>query len=93
MGVQLHPTSYSMSPSLYMYNLLGGAAKNFIQVVHPNKINYMNKMSKKNLGSIIQAITGHGLFSHHIRKWKKYVDQTCQCCLEEDVETARHLWS
>ena len=48
-----------------------GAAKNFIQVVNPNKIKYMKKMSKKNLGVIFQAITSHGLFGHHIRKWKK----------------------
>ena len=48
-----------------------GAAKNFIQVVNPNKIKYMKKKSKKNLGVISQAITGHGLFGHHIRKWKK----------------------
>ena len=27
-------------------------------------------MSKKNLGVIFQAITGHGLFGHHISKWK-----------------------
>ena len=32
-----------------------GAAKNFIQVVNPNKIKYMKKMSKKNLGVIFQA--------------------------------------
>ena len=70
-----------------------GAAKNFIQVVDSNKIKYMNKMSKKNLGVIFQAITGHGLFSHHIRKWEKDTDQTCQCCLEKEMETAWHLWS
>ena len=71
-----------------------GAAKNFIQVVNPNKIKYMKKMSKKNLGIIFQAITGHGLFGHHVRKWKKDVDQTtCQCCLEEDMETPWQLWS
>ena len=50
-------------------------------------------MTKKNLGMIFQAITGHGLFGHHIRKWKKDSDQTCYCCLEEDMETAWHLWS
>ena len=54
-----------------------GASKNFIQVVNPNKIKYTKKMSKKNLGVIFQAITGHGLFGHHIRKWKKDTDQTC----------------
>ena len=70
-----------------------GAAKNFIQVVNPNKIKYMKKMSKKNLGVIFQAITGHGGFGHHIRKWKKDTDQTCQYCLEEEMETAWHLWS
>ena len=48
---------------------------------------------KKNLGIIFQAITGHGLFGHHIKKWKKDVNQTCQCSLEEDMETAWHLWS
>ena len=70
-----------------------GAAKNFIQVVNPNKIKYMKKMSKKNLGVILQSITGHGLFGHHIRKWKKDIYQICQCCLEEEMETAWHLWS
>ena len=70
-----------------------GAAKNFIQVVNPNKMKYMKKMSKKNLGVIFQAITGHGLFGHHIKKWKNDIDQTCQCCLEEEMETAWHLWS
>ena len=50
-------------------------------------------MSKKNLGIIIRAKTGHGLFGHHIRQWNKDVDRTCQCCLEEDMETAWHLWS
>ena len=55
-----------------------GAAKNFIQVVNPDKIKYMKKMSKKNLGVIFQSITGHCLFGHHIRKWKKDIDQTCQ---------------
>ena len=39
-----------------------GAAKNFIQVDNPYIIKYMKKMSKKNLGVIFQAITGHGLF-------------------------------
>ena len=34
-----------------------GTAKNFIRVVNPNKIKYMKKMSKKNLGVIFQAIT------------------------------------
>ena len=68
-----------------------GAAKNFIQVVNPNKIKYMKKMSKKNLGVIFQAVTGHGLFGHHIRKWKNDIDQKCQCCMEE-METAWHLW-
>ena len=70
-----------------------GAAKNFIQVVNLNKIKYMKKMPEKNLGVIFQAITGHGLFGHHIRKWKKDTDQTCQCCLEEEMETACHLRS
>ena len=61
---------------------------------HRSKIKYMKKMSKKNLGGgIFQAITGHGLFGHHIRKWKKDIDQTCQCSQEEDMETAWHLWS
>ena len=36
-----------------------------------SKIKYMKKMSMKNLGIIFPAITGHGLFGHHIRKWKK----------------------
>ena len=70
-----------------------GVAKNFTQVANPNKIKYMKKMSKNNLGVIFQAITGHGLFGHHIRKWKKDTDQTCQTCLEEDMETDWHLWS
>ena len=70
-----------------------GAAKNFIQVVNPNKIKYMKKMSKKNLGVIFQSRTGHDLFGHHIRKWKKDTDQTCQYCLEKEMETAWHLWS
>ena len=70
-----------------------GAARKFIQVVNPNKMKYMKKMSKKNLGVVLQAITGHGLFGHHISKWKNDVDQTCQGCLEEEVETAWHLWS
>ena len=26
-------------------------------------------------------------------KIKHDIDQTCQCCLEEDMETAWHLWS
>ena len=65
-----------------------GAAKNFIQMVNPIKIRYMKKMSKKNLGVVCQAITGHDLFGHHIRKWKKDTDQTCQCCLEEEMGTA-----
>ena len=69
------------------------AANNFIQVVNPKKIKYMKKMSKKNLGVIFQAITGHGLFGHHISKWKNDIDQTCQCRLEEEVETAWHLCS
>ena len=33
------------------------AAKKFIQVVNPNKIKYMKKISRKNLGIIIKAIT------------------------------------
>ena len=70
-----------------------GAARKFIQEVNPNKMKYMKKMSKKNLGIIFQAITGHGLFGHHISKWKNDVDQTCQGCLEEEMETAWHLWS
>ena len=70
-----------------------GAAKKFIQVINPNKMKYIKKMSKKNLGVIFQAITGHGLFGHYISKWKKDIDQTCQCCLEEEMETAWHLWS
>ena len=70
-----------------------GAAKNFIQIVNLNKMKYMKKMSKKNLGVVYQAITGHGLFCHHISKWKNDIDQTCQCCLEEEMETAWHLWS
>ena len=51
-----------------------GAANNFIQVVNPNKIKHMKKMSKKNLGVIFQSITSHGVFGHHIRKWKKDID-------------------
>ena len=69
-----------------------GAAKKFIQVINPNKMKYIKKMSKKNLGTIFQAITGHGLFGHHISKWKNDIDQTCQGCLEEEMETAWHLW-
>ena len=70
-----------------------GAAKKFIQEINPNNMKYIKNMSKKNLGIIFQAITGHGLFGHHISKWKKDIDQTCQCCLEEEMETAWHLWS
>ena len=50
---------------------LRGAAEKFIQLINPNKMKYIKKMSKKNLGVIFQAITGHGLFGHHISKWKK----------------------
>ena len=53
----------------------------------------MKKMTEKNLGIVFQPITGHGLFGHHIGKWKKDINQRCQCCLEEDMETAWHLWS
>ena len=79
-----------------MFNLPTEKAGKFKQIilhVNPNKIKYMKRMSKKNFGVIFQAITGHGLFGYHIRKWKKDIAQTCQCCLEEDMETTWHLWS
>ena len=61
-----------------------GAAKNFIEVVNPNKI-YVRDVQKESVGHL------PGLFGHHIRKWKKDIDQTCQCCPEEEMETAWRL--
>ena len=53
--------------------------KNFIQVINPDKIKYVKKMSKKNWGPIFWTITGLCLFRYYIRKWK--IGETCQCIL------------
>lgn len=65
--------------------------KKFIKKVDMKKLKGMSELSYKDMGTLFQSITGHGLFGHHLSKWKS-LDETCILCMEE-VETSWHLWS
>ena len=67
-------------------------AKKFDLDVNPEKMKYIKKISQKNLGILVQAVSNHGLFGQHLSHWNKDLDSTCQCCLE-DEETSYHLWN
>ncbi len=48
-------------------------------------------MSTKELTTLIQAATGHGLFAGHLSRWRESLPSTCKLCGETE-ETPLHLW-
>jgi len=47
-------------------------------------------MSKASLRLLVEVVTGHGLFSAHIRKFHK-IDDSCSFC-HKDKNTPAHLF-
>ena len=72
-----------------------GAAKNFIQVVNPNKIKYMKKMSKKNLGVIFPShYWSWSIWPSYQEMEKNDTDQNMSMLSgRRKWRTAWHLWS
>ena len=50
---------------------------------------FIQSLSKVNLNLLVQFVTGHGLFAHHLCKWRN-VEDRCKLC-DEAGETADHL--
>ncbi len=48
-------------------------------------------MSTKELTTLFQAVTGHGLFAGHLSRWRESLPSTCKLCGEMG-ETSNHLW-
>ncbi len=48
-------------------------------------------MSTKELTTLTQAATGHGLFAGHLSRWRESLLPTCKLCRETE-ETSLHLW-
>ncbi len=62
----------------------------FIPMVREKKLSTL--LSHNELKTIVQIITGHGLFKRHLRHWNDIQDIYCSLC-GEDTEDPWHLWN
>ena len=49
------------------------------------------KLSIKELKTLVQIVTGHGLYKRHLRHWNEILDCNCSLC-GEALEDSWHLW-
>ncbi len=68
-----------------------GIAKSFFVVPTTQHRKFIKWMSTKKLTTLIQAVTGHGLFAGHLSRWRESLPSTCKLC-GETGETSLHLW-
>ena len=68
-----------------------GTAKSFFAVPTTQHRKFIKWMSTKELTTIIQAATGHGLFAGHLSQWRESIPSTCKLCGETE-KTSLHHW-
>ncbi len=68
-----------------------GTAKSFFAVPTTQHRKFIKWMSTKELTTLTQAATGHGLFAGHLSRWRESLPSTCKMCGETE-ETSLHLW-
>ncbi len=68
-----------------------GTAKSFFAAPTTQHRRSIKGMSTKELTTLIQAATGHGLFAGHLSRWRESLPSTCKLCGETE-ETSLHLW-
>ncbi len=68
-----------------------GITKSFFAVPTTQHRKFIKWMSTKELTTLIQAGTGHGLFASHLSRWRESLSSTCKLCGETE-ETSLHLW-
>ena len=68
-----------------------GTAKTFFVVPTTQHRNFTKGMSTKELTTLTQAATGHGLFAGHLSRWRESLPLTCKLCRETE-EMSLHLW-
>ena len=64
--------------------------KLFFPIVNIPRSKKLLRLSRQDLGLLIQVATGHGYNNYHHGKINPGVDPTCRLCLEED-ETVHHI--
>ena len=71
-----------------------GAARKFIREVKPNKMKFMKKdVQEKSWGSSSKPLLVMGYLATISVSGKMMLIKYVKCCLEEELETAWHLWS
>ena len=68
-----------------------GTAKAFFVAPATQHRKFIKWMSTKELTTLIQAVTGHGLVAGHLSSLRESLPSTCKLC-GETVETSLHLW-
>ncbi len=66
-------------------------AKTFFAVPTTQHRKFTKGMSTKELTTLTQAATGHGLFAGHLPRWRESLPSTCKLCREAE-ETSLRLW-
>ena len=61
-----------------------GTAKSFFAVPTTQHRKFIKWMSTKELTTLIQAATGHGLFAGHLSMWRESLPSTCKLCMRGD---------
>ena len=64
--------------------------KIFFPVVNPKQSEFLLNLSRKQLGQVVQTITGHNRLKYHEHKICQDVNPLCRLCGEEN-ETSWHL--
>ena len=68
-----------------------GIAKAFFAVPTTQHRKFIKWLSTKELTTLTQAGTDHGLFAGHLSRWRESLPSTCKLCREAE-ETSLHLW-
>jgi len=58
----------------------------------PNRCLDLRFYSNKDINTLIQAGTGHGLFKSHLSKFRTWIGKDCDLC-GADKQTSYHLWA